>query len=271
MKINYNFKFKLLKFVYNGILTGMPLVVYNPISKNTLNVPLVVSPESTYLNLKLDDEQTNYLDSYIKDYTDTLDIVPISIFPGEKEAHYLSINVYNCSSSVFMNDEKSITRCEINTYVRNKDGNYGTIILDYLSNDLSMDPVNIFKQKEDIIFDKKDSVNIIRGRSIRDKISLDFKYNTLGTFKTAVSDSLIKYTDNIYYKTGIMDKIYYDSSLVNAIVKRPFSILNNDLDFNFVYKDLVFDKISNMFYFDNEIRFIGGMWDNLNMMGGDSF
>ena len=264
MKINFNFKFKLLKFVYNGILTGMPLVVYNPISKNTLNVPLVVSPESTYLNLRLDDEQTNYLDSYIKEYTNTLDIVPISIFPGEKEANYLSINVYNCSSSVFMNDEKSITRCEINTYVRDKDGNYGTIILDYLCNDLSMDPVNIFKKKEDIIFNKKDSVNIIKGRSIRDKISLDFKYNTIGTFKSAVSDSLIKYTDNIYYKTGIMDKIYYDSSLVNAIVKRPFSILNNDLDFNFVYKDLIFDKISNMFYFDNEIRFIGGMWDNLN-------
>lgn len=266
MKINlkFNLKSNLLKFVYNGILTGMPLVAYNPISKNTLNVPLIVAPQSTYLNLKLDDKKSEYLDRYIKDYTDTLEIVPISIFPGEKESKYLSINVYNCSSSVFMNDEKWITRCEVNTYVRDKDGNYGTIILDYLCNDLSMDPVNIFKQKEDIVFHENENENIIKGRSVGDKISLDFKYNTLGTIKTSISDSLIKYTDNIYYKNGIMDKIYYDSSLVNAVVKRQLSFLDEQCDFNFVYKDLVFDKISNMFYFDNEIRFIGGMWDNLN-------
>ena len=258
--MKFNFKFNLLKFVYNGVLTGMPLVAYNPISKNTLNVPLVVLPQSTYLNFKLNSEETRYLDKYIKDYTDDLEIVPISIFPGEKETNYLSINVYNCSSSVFMNDEKYITRCEINTYVRDKKGNYGTIILDYLCNDLSMDPVNIFKQKENIIFDKNYEYNVIKGQSFSDKISLNFKYNTFDTIRTSISDNLIKYTDNIYYKNGIMDKIYYDSSLVNAIVKRPLSM---DCEYKFVYKDLVFNKISNIFYFENELRFVGGMWDNL--------
>ena len=256
-----NFKFNLLKFVYNGVLTGMPLIAYNPISKNTLNVPLTVMPKSTYINLRLNEEQTTYLDKYIKDYTDTLEIVPISIFPGEKESNYISINVYNCSSSIFMNDEKSITRCEINTYVRDKEGNYGTIILDYLSNELSMDPVNIFKRKEQIDFIQGNINNVIKGDSDNDKILLDYTYSTLGTIKTTISDNLIKYTDNIYYKNGIMDKIYYDSSLVNAEVKRP--LINVEDKFIFKYRDLVFNRISNLFFFDNEIRFIGGMWDNL--------
>ena len=259
--MKFNIKFNLLKFVYNGVLTGMPLIAYNPITKNTLNVPLVVAPQSTYLNLRLNKEETTYLDKYIKDYTDSLEIVPISIFPGEKESNYLSINVYNCSSPIFMNDEKSITRCEVNTYVRDKEGNFGTLILDYLCSDLSMDPVNIFKKKENIEFEQNKDNNIIKGWSICDKISLDFTYNTIETMQTSISDSLIKYTDNIYYKNGIMDKVYYDSSLVNAIVKQPLSSLESN--FKFKYKDLIFNKVSNIFYFDNEIRFIGGMWDNL--------
>ena len=44
-------------------------------------------------------------------------------------------------------EEKEITRCELNTYVKDHNGNYGTLIIDYLSNELSMDPLNIFKSK----------------------------------------------------------------------------------------------------------------------------
>ena len=51
MKINFNlngnFKKRFLKFIYNGLLTGMPIITYNPITQNTFNAPLTVEPYSS--------------------------------------------------------------------------------------------------------------------------------------------------------------------------------------------------------------------------------
>ena len=154
-------RLNLLKFVYRGILTGMPLLTYNPITKNTLNIPLEVKPFSTYLNFKLNDFQSEYLNNYINKFTDNLELIPINILPNEEKSNYLSVNIYNCSSPAFINEEKEVTRCELNTYVKDKNGNYGTLIIDYLSNELSMDPLNIFKLKERTEFYDNDIYKII--------------------------------------------------------------------------------------------------------------
>ena len=87
-----------------------------------------------------------------------MEINPIKMLSHETNPiPYLSINVYNCSSPIFFNDNEEITRFEINTYVRKWNSNtqsfdYGTVILDYTSNSLSMDPVHLFKQKQDVVF-----------------------------------------------------------------------------------------------------------------------
>tara|TARA_B100001093_G_C26802347_1_gene1003987 strand:+ start:656 stop:1456 length:801 start_codon:yes stop_codon:yes gene_type:complete len=266
MKINFNlngnFKKRFLKFIYNGLLTGMPIITYNPITQNTFNAPLTVEPYSIYINLKLDNIQSIYLNNYIKEYSNDLEIVPINLLPNEEKSKYLSINIYNCSSPIFVNNEKLITRCEINTYVYDKKCNaYGTLILDYISNELSMDPINIFKVKDNITYSTYNIFKIIKGESIKEKIKLKYIFITLNDIKRDISKELIKYTDNIYYKNGIVDKLYYDSSLVEAEIKYPIL----DFNFEFKYKDLVFNKIDNVFYFTKKIKFIGGMWNNINI------
>lgn len=249
----------LLKFIYRGILTGMPMLTYNPVNKNSLHIPMTVNPYSTYLNFKLDDKQTDYLNNYIKDYSDDLEIVPIQITPYEEKSNYLSVNIYNCSSPVFLNDNKNITRCEINTYVKDKDNNIGTLIIDYLSNELSMDPVNIFKKKDDISFDRHFIYNIINCVSKDENIELLINYTLFRESNFDISSSLIEYTDNIYYKNGIYDKIYYDTSLVKPNLRTPRYTYN----FSFNYKDLSFDRFDSIFYFANHINFVGSMWSNL--------
>jgi len=249
-----------LKLVYNSLLTGMPIITYNPISKNTLNVPLEVKPFSTYLNFKLNDYQTDYLNDYISKYNNFLELTPISILSNEEKSNYLSLNIYNCTSPVFFNDEKEITRLELNTYVKDNKGNTGTLIIDYLSNDLSMDPLNIFKKKEKTIFEDVDIYKSIDCFSKFDKVKLNLNFTRLHERKIDISDEIIKFTDKIFYKNGIYDKIYYDSSLVNANVMSPHLYYN----LTFMYKDLIFDKIDSIFYFSDSINFIGGMWDNLN-------
>jgi hypothetical protein len=252
-------KLQLLKFVYNGILAGMPSITYNPITQNTLNVPFTVSPKSLYLNFKLDKHQSNYLNDYINEYFGGLELVPISIFPKEKKTNYLSVNIYNCSSPVFMNNGREITRCEINTYVKDKDGNFGTLIVDYLCNDLSMDPVNVFKTKSNASDIYDGSYNRINCNSLKEKIKLRLHYPLAGSFTKSISEQLVQYSDIIYYKNGIYDKLYYDSSLVCATIKVPMLYF----DFQFHYKDLTFPEIDSIFYFDDKINFVGGMWDNI--------
>ena len=97
-------KFSFLKFVYNGILSGMPIVTYNPITQNTLNVPLTVLPYSTYINFKLSDAQSQYLSDYIGDYTQR---PRTRVNPHHSTGHpveLFGVNVYNCTSPVFMNE-----------------------------------------------------------------------------------------------------------------------------------------------------------------------
>lgn len=246
-----------VKFVYRGILTGMPILTYNSITKNTFNVPMTVNPISSYVNFKLNDSMVK-LFNYDIQKTSNLSLVPIKLFPDSKEEYILSVNYYNCSSPVFLNDEKEIARCEINTYV--KDGeNEGTLILDYISNDLSMDPVNIIKRKDNLEYFEQDLYNYVNCDSKKENIFLSLGFPPRFGRSIKLNDQLSKFTDRVYYKNGIYDKIYYDSSLTDAIVKTPYVYKN----FSFYYKGITLDDVHSIFYFVNPINFIGGMWDNV--------
>ncbi len=266
----------LLKTVYTGLLAGMPSFTFNPINRVNLLAPLKVEQYSTYLNFKLDDNQVKYLNNYISEYSnnnpinidnqDTLKLIPLKMGIFQQPAYYISVNVYNCTSPIFMSN-MPIIRCEINTYVKNNRGERGTMIIDYLSNAISMDPINIFKQPKTIKFDKsqnKKSRNILETISIncfskREKIDLhvDFDIDNYKILK--IGNKLIDYTDKIYYKNGIMDKVYYDTTLTRAKIYQP----KNSRDFRFIYRDLTFNKIDSIFYFDNPLNFVGSMWDNI--------
>ena len=245
-----------LKVIHKIILVGMPLVVYNPFT-NKLNAPFNVKEYSTYLNFKLDNYQKDYLNAYIHQFTNNLSLTPVKISKTDKEDYYLSVNIYNCSSPLFLNNDVDVTRCEINTYVKDNNNNYGTIILDYNSNGFSLDPVDLFKFNQNTKMEKID--NVIKCIAKDEKIDLSINYNYLKTKKYSMDESLVKFTDNIFYKNGICEKLYYDSSLTTAVTISPIKFT----DFKFKYKDLVFEKIHSIFYFKNDVNFICSLWDNL--------
>ena len=254
-------KLQFLKFIHSGLLTGMPSLLYNPFTKLSLNVPLTIDPNSLYINFKLSQKESSYINEYIKKQS-SLELVPISLFPNEEATNYLSVNIYNCTSPVFLNDNVKTARCEINTYVKDREGKRGTVILDYLSNGLSMDPVNIFKQKDKTNYIKTDKSNfLINCESSRaDKnILLNLKFSSINATKFKLNKQLTKYSDYIYYKNGIYDKLYYDNTLVDAVTLAPFKY--NDFEFN--YKDLSFKRFDSLFYFNESIMFVGSMWNNI--------
>ncbi len=260
-------KLNLLRFVYRGLLTGMPMVTYNPITKVPIHIPFTIKPESTYINYKLNSSQVYDIQSYIHEYDQNLSMIPVNLLQNETNvSYYLSVNVYNCTSPIFFNDNQEISRLEINTYVQKwnySKQNYdkGTLILDYTSNALSMDPINVFKQKGNLSFENHETKYSIVSDSFDDDISFNINYIPwTQTNKTSmIHDDLIEFSDIIYYKNGIYDKLYYDSSLVKAVIEEPYIIQ----DSVFYYRNMCFYEPDSVFYFKHPISFVGSMWDNV--------
>jgi hypothetical protein len=251
-------KILILKTIYKTLLTSLPILTYNSLTK-IFFVPFNIEPYSTYINFKLDNTQVIELQKYINNYSDKLELHPIKLLPWDLPSYFLSINVYNCSSPVFVNNKKNVTRCEINTYVKDKKNNYGTLILDYCSNSLSLDPVNLFKNKQNINFTNNNNYLYFNILNNKINLTIDFNYINTKTNNFILSDRLIEFTDNIFYKNGICDKLFYDSSLVKSNIKSPLKHNN----FYFSYKNINFKKIHSIFYFENKINFICGLWHNL--------
>ena len=57
----------------------------------------------------------------------------------------------------------------------------------------------------------------------------------------------------------IRDRLYYDSSLTKATI--IVAMYHNQEYFK--YKDLYLKNPISIFYFENPVYFIGGMWDNI--------
>ena len=246
---------KLLQFFYRGILTGMPSIVYNPITRTNIHVPFNVLPNSLYINYRLTPLQKTAVENYISEKNKKFHLEPIAMNPDKTDLdYYLSLNIYNCTSPVFLND-KETTRFEINTYV-NDECKKGTLIMDYLSNELSIDPIYIFKRLSSLSYTKDN----ITGKSLSQNIFLktNIQMDPSEDPCFPINDDLIDYSDTIFYMNGIYDKLFYDTSLTKASLKIP--ILE---DLQFTYLNITFDQPDSVFYFENQIDFVGGVWYNI--------
>ena len=219
--------------------------------------PFLVLPKSTYVNLRLTDSQVKFLADYIHQYTTQFVPTPLSL-TAESPAHYLSVNIYNCTGPLFLN--RPITRCEINTYVRHTEtGEIGTMILDYSSNGISMDPVDGFRWPTPGTRFWENAGSSIEAAAKDEAGNMDFciKYDPSfqGEGNGRLTNDIIRFTDTIYYKNGRYDKLFYDSSLVQAEIVR---VENWQEGFRFQYKGMDFgvNQVEEVFYFRNPISFI---------------
>ncbi len=253
----------ILKFFYKAMLTGLPITTYNPYSNTPFHSPATICKYSTYVNFKLDYQQYKYVTNFLDKNTNNLQIHNINLEKYrdiDDKNYYLSINMYNCTSPLFnVVTEEKITRCEINTYVVNKNNEYGTLIMDYSSNYLSMDPDHIFKPANKCIFYKEKNNFFYHAENKYFKFDLDLKINENNDNLFFIDENLIKYTDKIFYNNGIYDKLYYDNTLVSAESKIP-----KIKKIYFEFFNLEFKNPESVFYFNNDLHFVAAIWNNLN-------
>lgn len=252
------------KTVYNLFISGMSIALYNPFTNNVFYSPFSLSSHSTYINYKLTELQVLKLNNVLQESKSGLTLTPIKISEDDfRPSYFLSVNIYNVTSPLFVGKENTqITRCEINTYVKNENNKKGTVILDYCSNGLSIDPIHFFnipELKTRIKFNDENKFISSLVKDMKNKIdfSLNYNYEYSNTRRFYMSNDLLSYSDNIFYKNGIFDKLFYDSSLTNAIVYSP---LKYEQYFN--YCDMNFSNVHSVFYFANKLNFICGLWAN---------
>jgi len=255
------FKLFAIKTIYRMFLTGFPILTYNPFTLNSFHTDFTVNKYSTYANYKLNDFQINYMNDYLNNNTNSLSMVPVKLDKNSpSEDYFISVNIYNCTSPLFnIFTHEPVTRCEINTYVQDKNGINGTLILDYTSNHLSMDPINLFRYpstQSKTTFRKHSNFLITFSKSSQHQFSLKYGINNISRY--SLDKEIHRFSDNIFYKNGIIDKLYYDSSLTEADLYKPKYTSET-----FIFKDLIFDKPYNTFFFNNSIQFAGAIWDNL--------
>ena len=265
-----NFFPNIIKIINSMLITGMPIITNNIFNQNSIHIPVTIKEYSTYVNYRLDNYQYNYINDYINnkkkfDNNDNLNLIKMNMNKKDifnnNEDYYLSINIYNCTSPLFnIVTEKQVTRCEINTYVKNSKHVAGTLIIDYTSNFLSMDPVNIFKLPEETNFDIKNNIVSLNSKNKNIDFKMKYKLGDYSNRKRFYTDkNLHDLSDHIYYSNGIYDKLYYDSTLTSAKTYTPYNI--EFLKFTFLGLDFI--EPESIFYFYNDIKFVGGIWDNL--------
>ena len=96
------------------LLTGFPSLTYNPITKNPFHANFKVDTNSLYINYVLNEDARSKIESYIDD---DIELEQISLEKGKSKNFFLSINIYNVTSPI-LNTLNTVTRCEINTYVK---------------------------------------------------------------------------------------------------------------------------------------------------------
>ena len=80
-----NLKSRLLRVLYNSMLTGMPTVMNNPYNKNTLHAPFKVDRLSVYINYKLTTSQYESINRYLDDNKSTLKLRKTSILKDDNQ------------------------------------------------------------------------------------------------------------------------------------------------------------------------------------------
>ena len=82
---------KFLRFFYRGLITGMPSIIYNPITLNSIHVPFNVLPKSLYINYKLTPDQKNIVHNYITEKEPFFNMEKISIIKITLLAYQFSL------------------------------------------------------------------------------------------------------------------------------------------------------------------------------------
>ena len=249
-----------LKSIYNFLLLGLPITTYNPFNeKSIFHLPAQILESSTYINFRLEGDNLDIIEKYININNENFSLIKTSI-DSQKKAYYLSINIYNCTSPLFQQyTSRPISRCEINTYVKNEKGEEGTLILDYTSNFLSLDPVNIFKKNDICNFKCNNNAFSLLAKNKNFELLANFERDDKNDNEISLNPAIIGHTDNCFYINGIYDKLYYDSSLVKSSIRIP--LIYQDVKFKFL--NIEFEKMDSIFYFRDPLNFVGAIWNNL--------
>ena len=221
----------------------------------TLHFQVMASPPSIYINYPIRRQAAAAFRRHIN-LADGFSPCPMACLDGDTPRLMLTLNIYNVSGLV------EGTRAEWSTYVKDENGVPRYMVLEARAANGSLDPVNLFTRPDDVTHALTGSrlrCSVVSGDQARFECQINLRKNQR---KATPAAAWIAANDYIYWRNGICDKTWYDSSLAAASV-RVVPLADQSISDETHWANFTEAEPINVLRYESGIDFMIAPWFNL--------
>ncbi len=242
------------RFMYSqlSVLDGLRIAFGR--EQPALHFQVLASPPSIYINYAIREEALANFTRFIN-LAPGFSPCPISCVQDDQPRHVLTLNIYQVTGLV------QGVRAEWSTYVLDKAGIPRYMVLEARASSRSLEPVKLFTRADCVVHQS-------RGQSLYSKVTSD--NDRLLESRVTVRDrhrqvtptqAWISANDYIYWRNGICDKIWYDSSVMVSPQRVPPE--DADISDGTHWAQFTEAEPINILLYDSGMNFIVSPWFNI--------
>ena len=184
------------------------------------------------------------------------ELAQTSLFEGGAPAHYLTVAVFETETGL------EGLRSEWRVYVDDGRGRTRTMIADWQSEEVAVDPVRFINLPSEVVHQLTDGLVTTRVASAH--VVFEASFGTADTADQLLSLDWIESGDDVCHRNGICDKYYYDAETLDVPVHQPASVTIGTMATPW---DAFFDVSAPVvFYRDNAQEMAVKRWHNLRVV-----
>lgn len=182
-------------------------------------------------------------------------LAPLALFEGGEERHYLTLAVTEVADSM------EGTRAEWIVYTDDGDGRPGMTVIDLMTADVAVDPVEIVHLPDDVRHELVDGV--VGTRLASPTLEFSASFEIAAATPEALSLDWIEAGDEVCTVVGVCDKFYYDAETLDVPVSVPVEVAVDE--FTSPWDGFIEATPSVVFFRDNAQQYVVKRWHDLEV------
>ena len=181
------------------------------------------------------------------------------IVEGGAEGYYLTLSVYEIDGAI------EGTRAEWSVYTDDGDGRPNLMIIDLMTQEVSIDPVSIINLPS--VVDLELVGGVLSTRLSSAAVTFEASFEIAGATAEELSLDWIEAGDIVCHLNGICDNLFYDAETLDVPVRRPAEVAVET--FSTPWSEFIEATPSVVFYRDNAQEYVVKRWYNLAVPVGE--
>jgi len=172
------------------------------------------------------------------------------IVEGGAEGYYLTLSVYEIDGAI------EGTRAEWSVYTDDGDGRPNLMIIDLMTQEVSIDPVSIINLPS--VVDLELVGGVLSTRLSSAAVTFEASFETASATDEELSLDWIEAGDIVCHLNGICDNFFYDAETLDVPVRRPAEVAVET--FSTPWSEFIEATPSVVFYRDNAQEYVVKRW-----------